>query len=300
MDIVFYSWQSDLPNPTNRGFIEGALERAAKSIRGDDSVVVEPRIDRDTDGVPGAPDIAQTIRQKIDSSRVFVADVSLINSSWITRLLRQRETPNPNVLVELGYAQKALDDSGVILVFNDAYGKCERLPFDLRGKRVVRYKMRKSEQDRATERNKLAKNLEARLREILEASSSLSLTLKAIKREKPHDSSFQAYFRLKNDGDRHVLFPTVILRLPKNVTAAGIGRGWIEEHSGDFFEPNGRVGIAKPMSDAEPLLSGHHKDFFGLVIPEEHYIIGSNVAIDYQIDAQDHERTHGNLLGTIS
>jgi len=27
--IVFYSWQSDLPNACNRGFIQGALENAA-------------------------------------------------------------------------------------------------------------------------------------------------------------------------------------------------------------------------------------------------------------------------------
>jgi hypothetical protein len=28
--IVFYSWQSDLPNKTNRGLIEDALERRAR------------------------------------------------------------------------------------------------------------------------------------------------------------------------------------------------------------------------------------------------------------------------------
>jgi hypothetical protein len=29
---IFYSWQSDLPNNTNRGFIERALEKAIASI----------------------------------------------------------------------------------------------------------------------------------------------------------------------------------------------------------------------------------------------------------------------------
>jgi len=29
--IVFYSWQSDLPNPCNRGFIQEALDDAAES-----------------------------------------------------------------------------------------------------------------------------------------------------------------------------------------------------------------------------------------------------------------------------
>jgi len=42
---VFYSWQTDLPNSTNRGFIQTALEKAAKSIRDDESIVIEPVID---------------------------------------------------------------------------------------------------------------------------------------------------------------------------------------------------------------------------------------------------------------
>ncbi|MDY6781140.1 MAG: hypothetical protein SW833_01055 [Cyanobacteriota bacterium] len=58
---VFYSWQSDLPNSTNRGFIEKALENAVKLIHNDESIEVEPVIDRDTVGVPGSPDIANTI-----------------------------------------------------------------------------------------------------------------------------------------------------------------------------------------------------------------------------------------------
>jgi hypothetical protein len=42
----------------------------------------------------------------------------------------RRRTPNPNVLVELGYALKALGDERVIVVVNTAFGKEELLPFD--------------------------------------------------------------------------------------------------------------------------------------------------------------------------
>ena len=55
---VFYSWQSDLPNNTNRSFIEQALENAAKTIRENNVIQVEPVIDRDTLGIPGSPDIS--------------------------------------------------------------------------------------------------------------------------------------------------------------------------------------------------------------------------------------------------
>ena len=63
--IIFYSWQSDLPNKTNRGFIEEALEKAVKSIRSDNTIEVELVIDRDTKDIPGSPDISKTILEKI-------------------------------------------------------------------------------------------------------------------------------------------------------------------------------------------------------------------------------------------
>ena len=69
--LVFYSWQSDLPNATNRGFIERALVVAAKALKNDDSLQVVAVIDRDTTGVPGSPNIAETIFRKIDQANVF-------------------------------------------------------------------------------------------------------------------------------------------------------------------------------------------------------------------------------------
>lgn len=68
---VFYSWQSDLPNATIRGFILAALEAACKAAGEDLSVDERPEVDRDTLGVPGAPDIAQTIFAKIDRADIL-------------------------------------------------------------------------------------------------------------------------------------------------------------------------------------------------------------------------------------
>ena len=158
---VFYSWQSDLPNSTNRGFIQKALENAAKSIRDDDSIKVEPVIDRDTAGVLGAPDIASTIFTKIDQSEVFACDVSIINQGE-----KSRPTPNPNVLIELGYTFKALKSERIIMIMNTAFGGPELLPFDLSKKRVITYYMPKECEDRATERKKLEAQLDTALRTI--------------------------------------------------------------------------------------------------------------------------------------
>jgi hypothetical protein len=160
---VFYSWQSDLPNKTNRGFIQTALENATKRICNDDSIEVEPVIDRDTVGVPGSPDISDTIFAKIEEAAVFVADVSIINQGSSNRL-----TPNPNVLVESGYALKCLGPGRVILVINTVYGNPETLPFDLRTRRVLPYTMREDVAERAPERRQLEAALEHALRLVLE------------------------------------------------------------------------------------------------------------------------------------
>src|SRR5690242_7458578 len=160
--VVFYSWQSDLPNRTNRSFIEQALENVTKAIRIDHSIDVEPVIDRDTQGVAGSPDIAKTIFQKIEKADVVVADVSLINSAQ-----QGRPTPNPNVLLELGYALHSLGDERVVLVFNTGFGKIEDLPFDLRMRRVTPYCSTESTPERSTERKALESKLDEAIRAAL-------------------------------------------------------------------------------------------------------------------------------------
>lgn len=157
--IVFYSWQSDLPNSCNRGFIQAALEQAADAITADDSVAVEPVVDRDTQNVPGSPDIASTIFAKIAGADIFVADVSIVVAPE-----GRRACPNPNVLIELGYALKTLGYDRVILVFNTAFGRLEQLPFDLRSRRVLAYEMKEDAAERAPARKALARHLEAALR----------------------------------------------------------------------------------------------------------------------------------------
>lgn len=166
MEKIFYSWQSDLPNSTNRGFIQKALEAAAKSLRNDDSVNIEPVVDRDTAGIAGSPDITATIFNKIDAAATFVCDVSIINKVEGEPGNASRLTPNPNVLIELGYAAKSLGWDRIIMVMNLAFSKPENLPFDLRPKRVVEYDLDEATADKAEERKKLEKILALRLREV--------------------------------------------------------------------------------------------------------------------------------------
>ncbi|MEM1171371.1 MAG: hypothetical protein AAGJ08_20390 [Cyanobacteria bacterium P01_H01_bin.35] len=165
---IFYSWQSDLPNNTNRGFIGDALEKAVKSISNDDSITVEPVIDRDTKNVTGSPDIVNTIFDKIEQAQIFVCDVSIVgNISIFGKDTKFRPTPNPNVLIELGYAMKTLGEGKIIMVINTAFGFPEQLPFDLRMRRIIPYNMPVDNQEKSPERNNLAKDFERAIRPIL-------------------------------------------------------------------------------------------------------------------------------------
>lgn len=160
---IFYSWQSTSP-ASNRSLIGKALENAAKVIRNDGTVNVEPVIDRDTEGVAGSPDITDTIFEKIERSHAIACDVSLVNNG----------SPNPNVLIELGYAIKVLKWNRILMVINEAFGPVEKLPFDLRGKRTIKYNSPTDAEERASERKVLESTFERAIRAILKEQKRTS------------------------------------------------------------------------------------------------------------------------------
>lgn len=129
---VFFSWQADTITKTGRNLIERALEQALKELVRGPAVTNAERelyVDRDTAGVPGSPPIVETIFNKIDNALAFVPDLTFVGTR-----LDGRPTPNPNVLIEYGWALKSLGFSRLIPVMNTAYGEptAESMPFDLR------------------------------------------------------------------------------------------------------------------------------------------------------------------------
>lgn len=143
-NTVFYSWQSDCPNSTNRTFIEEALKKAIKEISTGIEVLKAVRedlleFDKDTQGVPGTPPITAVIFQKISKATVFVPDLTLVGKTENERLM-----PNPNVLIEYGWALCALGHSRMVPVMNTAFGEAtrENLPFNMRHLRnPITYKL---------------------------------------------------------------------------------------------------------------------------------------------------------------
>lgn len=134
---IFYSWQSDLPNNENRGFIESCISASLKELSTMKEFQLDLNLDRDTKNELGTPDIVNTIFLKIEKSKIFIADISIINGDS-----SNRKTPNPNVLLELGYAAKVLGWERIICIFNTDYGDFDDLPFDLRFRRPLSYSLK--------------------------------------------------------------------------------------------------------------------------------------------------------------
>lgn len=128
---IFYSWQSDSHPKTNHRFIKECLEDAVKQLVEGSHVDAATRVDHDMKGVHGDQDVVPTILSKIDDCDIFVADVTIVAATD-----EGKNLPNPNVLLELGYAYKAAGPGRIIKLMNTAYGHPELgLPFDLAHKR---------------------------------------------------------------------------------------------------------------------------------------------------------------------
>ena len=168
---IFFSWQSDTATLTGRNLIDRALERAIGILAADadiDPADRELAIDRDSAGVPGSPPLVETIFTKIDRAAVFLSDLTYVASRADGRLM-----PNPNVLIEHGWALKALSWRRVISVMNTAAGHPQEhaLPFDLQHfRRPILFECPEDagEEARRTAREGLTGQLVTALRAILD------------------------------------------------------------------------------------------------------------------------------------
>lgn len=128
---LFLSWQSDVNSA--RSAIESAVKGAISSLLDTDQLNIE--LDESTWNVPGMPKIEDVIKDKIENSDIFVADITPIATKDTKQL------PNPNVLIELGYALKCLGPERIILVAQNKAGwDVKDLPFDINHHRIQTFK----------------------------------------------------------------------------------------------------------------------------------------------------------------
>lgn len=199
---IFYAWEDDRPRKVNRYFIRDALQDAVDAIaRGsaiEDSPRPEeetaspgegnpkraedaepagavPRLDHDTKDVAGMPEIAATIFRKIEKCGIFVADVTFIaqTSSGGGGAGDPKLVPNPNVMLEAGYALARIGADRMICVMNEAFGPASRMPFDLaHRRRPIAYALASAENREESKRARkgLADALEEAIRSIMKSS----------------------------------------------------------------------------------------------------------------------------------
>ncbi|TJW51945.1 MAG: hypothetical protein E5X65_20660 [Mesorhizobium sp.] len=161
---VFWSWQNDYSPKTCRHFIREALVAAIAQVADEIGVddAARPEIDHDTKGERGMADIAATILNKIADAAVFAADLTPIAQSQAGKWL-----PNPNVMIELGWAMHRPGWERVIGILNMASGaRVEDLPFDIRQRRVLTFVLTENadKPTRAAVRSKLVSDLTEALR----------------------------------------------------------------------------------------------------------------------------------------
>lgn len=148
------------------------VRRGIASAPNIDEALRDLEVDSDTQGVAGQPPIVETILKKIDASAVFVADMTFVG-----KRLDGRPTPNPNVLIEYGWALKGGTHERVICLMNTAYGEPSglNLPFNLRHLRwPITYTLAEDAllEIKAQEKRKLVKILDKAIRDSLAAAPS--------------------------------------------------------------------------------------------------------------------------------
>lgn len=111
--------------------MRGAIETAIEKLNAEKDIIEPERevtLDHDRKDVPGSPDLARVILEKIAASNVFIADVTPVGE---TASDPPKMLINSNVAIELGYSLATVTDRGLIMVMNRHFGDRADLPFDL-------------------------------------------------------------------------------------------------------------------------------------------------------------------------
>jgi hypothetical protein len=162
---VFYSWQSDLPKDRTSQIIRGALRVAASAVEAS-RLGTRVVLDEATRGLPGSPNVPDSIRAKINIADMIVCDITTINPN-----AKERPVPNPNVTFELGYAVATLGWNRVVLVFNALLGKFpDDIPFDFDRHRASNFHA--SEPPAPSEKKQLAALLQTAIETVFDAAPS--------------------------------------------------------------------------------------------------------------------------------
>jgi hypothetical protein len=161
MKTIFFSWQSDIPPVRNK--LQKALRIVVKDLGNSLEEADRPELDSDTRGTYGSEQILATILSKIEACILFVADVTPIIST------DKKMIPNPNVMIELGYALRAKGPRTRLYVFcrdSQVEVDIEKMPFDIRVNQLFGFGIKETPTD-------IAKRLEPVLKGMLDVQADV-------------------------------------------------------------------------------------------------------------------------------
>ncbi|MFY9559604.1 MAG: hypothetical protein WAQ52_05155 [Terriglobales bacterium] len=147
----------------------------------------------------GSPRIFQTILNKIQKATLFVPDLT-----FVAKRPNGHPIPNPNVLIEYGYALKSIGERRIMPVMNSAYGAPSRetMPFDLiEHRNPITYDLPENADDatRTAQRVRLIKNFATALRTFFESDEYRDTLPKPVPVAYREPKDGKARFRLKGD-----------------------------------------------------------------------------------------------------
>lgn len=183
---VFFSFQMDTEDKYGKGFIQKAIEIAIQKLKDEN---IEVTLDFGFRKTPGTPLLIDEMLKKSTESDMVIVDLTFTSSKeWLQakkynvlgrqlRLLNKvgdKKSPNPNVLLETGYAWAKKGTYRTLAVMNDAFGTPEELPVDLKGFRWgITYNLDETNYDSRKEvRKELAKDLYNAIKDAINAEAS--------------------------------------------------------------------------------------------------------------------------------
>jgi hypothetical protein len=214
-DSIFYSWQDDIDKEINRHFIKAALKKALNGLSAKFTIAEDMR------DIPGTPILPDTLFSKIEKSYSFIGDISFCCKS------DKRKFPNPNVMLELGYAVKTLGWERIILVLNESTGSPSELPVDILDRRhPIIYNFALNESEKDISQRELSKDLCKALKVIIDAP--LSSAEDAIRKlDGPSLLVLQYYLTKKNEdypSPNVTVFGAAIGKLDFSTFSSGCAR----------------------------------------------------------------------------
>ena len=242
-----------------RGVLLEAVNELKQAEEIDEPTTAENReamhVDQDRQGVAGSPGLADTIKRKIETAAVFVADITPVSRIPRRRDVkgsREKRNINPNVAIELGFALHALGEEHVLLILNEHYGGREFIPFDLQhlgGPIMYRLAPDASDKDVDAAKGRLKGQLTVALREYLKS---------------PITDAAPQFRTVPSTTSRAVWFQpgSVLARLDENTEY-----GFVDD-KGVYLRVAPRASLPAPISTAE-LYGLARQTQFGLLFRQQ-------------------------------